>query len=246
MTQQALPTPYEKKYKILHPSMHAHNDHGFILNTLQQLATEQNFNKTNFWTLTQYALNTIRALQKDVTDAHNLLVQKNEQIELLERLATTDPLTGLMNRRGFLDAMEKELCKTNRDKIEGGLVIIIDLDNFKMINDTHGHEAGDEALNLVAQTLNAHIRKMDTAARLGGDEFILIFANAHPIEASARLQKLARKLNSLSLKWNGDHLPIRASLGIHAYEKGDSMNKVLSNADSDMYKAKKEKQKTRH
>ena len=246
MTHQAMTAKLDKDYNYLHPSIHNCTDHGFMLNTLEQLATESNFSKTNFWTLTQYALTAIRSLQKDLSKAHNDLIQKNEHIEKLERLVTTDPLTSILNRRGFLDTLEKELSLTNREQADGGLLIMIDLDNFKAINDTYGHSAGDEALKLVAQTLNAHIRKMDSAARLGGDEFVLIFSNAHPIEASARLQKLARKLNNLSLKWNDNYIAIRASLGIHGYEKGDSMHTILAKADSDMYNSKRGKKSSKH
>lgn len=246
MTQHILSHSNEKNFEVLYPGMPAKNDHGFVLNTLQHLATETNFNKTNFWTLTQYALNAIRALQNDLNAANASLAEKNERIEALERLATTDSLTTLLNRRGFMDAIEKELDKTNRDLAKGGILIMIDLDNFKSINDTYGHDAGDEALVQVAHTLNAHVRKMDTAARLGGDEFVLIFSNAHPIETSARLQKLARKLNSLTLKWNDEHIAIRASLGIQTYEKGDRLDTILSKADADMYNTKRFKQKAKH
>lgn len=228
----------EKPY----PMYQDHPEQGFIMNTLQNIAADSEINKGNFWALTQYALGTIRALQHDLRASQAALEEKEERIRLLEHLSTTDMLTGLLNRRGFMEALEKELVKTNRDMVKGGLLIAIDLDNFKTINDTHGHAAGDEALKLVAQTLNAHIRRMDTAARLGGDEFVLIFSNAHKIESSARLQKLARKLNTLSLKWKDDFVPIRASIGVHAYNKGESMETVMAKADSDMYTMKKDKQ----
>tara|TARA_B100001750_G_C15510148_1_gene603069 strand:+ start:2150 stop:2890 length:741 start_codon:yes stop_codon:yes gene_type:complete len=246
MTQQMLTQNEDVNFDMLYPGLTPVKDHGFVLNTLQHLATERNFNKTNFWTLTQYALNAIRSLQKELASAQKSLHEKNDYIEQLERLATTDSLTTLLNRRGFMDALEKELTKTNRDMVKGGLLIMIDLDNFKAINDTYGHQAGDEALVLVAQTLNAHVRKMDTAARMGGDEFVLIFSNAHPVETSARLQKLARKLNSLTLKWKDETIAIRASLGIQPYTKGDRMEVVLSKADSDMYNTKRFKQQARH
>lgn len=217
-------------------------DQGFILNTLQNLTASHDIDKGNFWALTQYALGTIRSLQNDLREAEGQLAVKDERIRLLEQLSTTDMLTGLLNRRGFMEGLEKELIKTNRDVMHGGILVMIDLDNFKTINDTYGHKAGDDALMLVAQTLNAHIRKMDYAARLGGDEFVLIFSNAHKVESTARLQKLARKLNSLSLRWDDTLIPVRASLGIHAYKKGDSMETVLASADSDMYEMKKDKQ----
>ena len=230
-------------HSIPHPYHEAFFNHdGFTGENLpQSRRTLPDVSKMGLWSLTRYALTTITSLQKQVSVTQDLLQEKDDEIALLRQLATTDPLTGLLNRRGFLNELEKELCKTHRDTSRGGLLIMIDLDNFKAINDRYGHNVGDEALRLVSQTLTAHIRKMDTAARLGGDEFVLIFANAHPIETSARLQKLARKLNSLSLKTDEDFIPIRASLGIQSYDKGDNMDAVLRKADGNMYENKRRK-----
>ena len=102
----------------------------------------------------------------------------------MEELATTDFLTGLHNGAGFDAAFAKEIDRTGRGLSKGGLLVIIDLDNFKMINDMYGHQAGDACLKLVAQTLAHEIRTMDTAARLGGDEFILLLSDADPVKAT--------------------------------------------------------------
>ena len=156
----------------------------------------------------------------------------------LEQLATTDDLTGILNRRGFNEAFERELDRTNRGVSEGGLLIMIDLDNFKAVNDTHGHAAGDEALKLVAETLKRQIRKMDVAARMGGDEFVLLFANAGHNRALDRAQSLALKLNSLFLRWRGENIPVRASIGVKDYKIGSTLDAVFEEADATMYKAK--------
>jgi len=173
------------------------------------------------------------------------LAEAQKRIEELECLATTDEMTGLVNRRGFHDSFEKELDRTERGISAGGLLIMIDLDNFKMINDTYGHAAGDEALRLVAETLKHHIRRMDVAARFGGDEFVLLFANAGKTRALGRAQSLALKLNSLVLRWQGHNIPVRASIGIKDYGQGDQAETVFAEADATMYEAKEQSKRQR-
>src|SRR5690606_6034710 len=112
-------------------------------------------------------------------------------------------------------------------------------DNFKAINDTYGHQAGDAALKLVAATLAADIRAMDTAARLGGDEFVLLLANTDRARAAARARDLVGKLHSLSLIWFGTEIPIRASLGLREYAKGDTPARIFGDADAAMYESKR-------
>ncbi len=216
-------------------------DQTLVLNTLQSISDEDMSNTQNLWKLTKAALSAVRTLQRDLNATRADVVAKQHRIKELEALATTDELTKITNRRGFMDAFEREIDRTNRGQTQGGLLIMIDMDNFKTINDTYGHGAGDEALKLVAMTLQAHIRKMDVAARMGGDEFVILFSNADRIGAVDRAQKLARKLNSLTLKFEGHRIPVRASLGIQSYQKGDTIEGVFGRADARMYMAKKER-----
>jgi diguanylate cyclase (GGDEF)-like protein len=184
------------------------------------------------------ALDMLRDAHVALEDAHRQLSAQRGRIELLESVATTDELTGLANRRGFIDAFDRELDRTTRGLTKGGLLLMIDLDNFKLINDTHGHAAGDAALRLVSETLKGTIRRMDVAGRLGGDEFVLLFSNADVMAAVDRAQQLAMRLNSLNLRWKGDKIAIRASIGMRAYAAGDSVDGVLHGADSSMYAVK--------
>ncbi len=201
-------------------------------------ALAQTIMPDQYWAMLRQAISTVHALESKLSESEKLNAQKDTHIQSLQKLATHDELTGLANRRGFMEILDKELVKTSRDVSQGGLLVMIDLDNFKLINDTYGHKAGDEALILVAQTLQAHIRRMDCAARLGGDEFILIFPNAHKIEIAARLQKLIRRLNTLHLKHEGEIIPIRASLGTQSYQRGDKITTILNGADESMYQNK--------
>jgi len=215
-------------------------DHPAIQNTVEKLFQHDVQDTHDLWRFIKTVLSAMRTLQRDLGEARSDIKKKQLRIEELERLTTTDELTQITNRRGFLDAFDREIDRVNRLHSVGGLLMMIDLDNFKTINDTYGHKAGDEALKLVAQTLNAYIRKMDLAARLGGDEFVLLWANADRTSTVDRAQKLARKLNSLVLKYNGHRIPVCASLGMQPYAKGDSVVGVMTKADARMYSAKKE------
>jgi diguanylate cyclase (GGDEF)-like protein len=172
--------------------------------------------------------------------AHKIIAQSEQRIQELERLSSTDELTGITNRRGFMREFDRELDRVNRDKSQGGLLIMIDLDNFKMINDTYGHAVGDMALKIVSSTLASDIRTMDIVARLGGDEFVILFANTTRKDALERAQFLIKKLNSLSFIWHGEEINVRASLGLQEYKKGSKAKNIFTAADADMYENKKQ------
>lgn len=172
--------------------------------------------------------------------AHTIIKNSENRIQELERLSMTDELTGVMNRRGFLKTFNRELDRVERGQSQGGLLIMIDLDNFKAINDNYGHDAGDMALKIVASTLANDIRLMDIVSRMGGDEFIISFANTDRKAALERAQYLIKKLNSLSFVWQGKEISVRASLGLREYKKGCKAQKIFSDADKDMYENKKQ------
>lgn len=177
--------------------------------------------------------------------AHNMLesaedkiFSQEQRIRQLEKVATTDELTGLLNRRGFYDAFMGEIERCNRGLVQSGLLVLIDLDNFKMVNDTYGHLAGDAALRLVARTLKTEIRAMDCAARLGGDEFVLLLSHTTKRDAASRAQTIGWKLNNLTLTWHGESIPVRASLGLKDFGAGDKADMVFNAADAGLYQEK--------
>lgn len=161
------------------------------------------------------------------------------QLRELELVATTDLLTGLKNRRGFEDNFARELDRTRRGKSIGGVLVVIDLDSFKAINDTYGHQAGDACLQLVAKILAEEIRVMDTASRLGGDEFVLLMTDSTQELLLTRVQNIAWKLNHLNLAWGDKNIGINASVGMKPYRQGDTAEAVFAEADHHMYMDKK-------
>ena len=170
--------------------------------------------------------------------AEDKIFTQEQRIRQLEKVATTDELTEMLNRRGFYDAFSGELDRCQRGLIKGGLLVLIDLDNFKMINDTYGHLAGDAVLRLVGRTLKSEIRAMDCAARLGGDEFVLLLSHTTKRDAASRAQNIGWKLNNLSLAWNGAEIAVRASLGLKDFSAGDKADTIFNAADQGLYQQK--------
>lgn len=179
--------------------------------------------------------------QSDLEASRKQITALKEQICELEKLATTDLLTGIKNRLGFEQAFCCDMDRVKRGKSIGGVLVVIDLDSFKAINDTYGHQAGDACLKLVGGLLAKEIRPMDTAARLGGDEFVLILTEATPDILLTRVQNIAWKLNHLILRWNDQNIDIHASVGMKPYRKGDTPEAIFAEADRSMYCNKKHK-----
>ena len=169
-----------------------------------------------------------------------LVVQLTARIrELLEReveMATHDPLTALLNRRAFLEAGDAE---TSRARRYGHplAVLFIDLDNFKKLNDTRGHEVGDGALVAVATAMKDVLRRTDIAARLGGDEFAIIFPEIDQPSARETSEKLATAIrNALE-----GFAPVTASLGVACFRQpAENFAEMLAAADKLMYRVKDE------
>lgn len=168
-------------------------------------------------------------------------ITERKQVEAIrEHEATHDPLTGLLNRRGMFDLLSQAIARVKRTRTSLAL-LFIDLDGFKQINDTHGHEAGDAVLREVAARLQASIRQTDTAARLGGDEFTVILENIkHGIpDANMLAQKILETLQH-PIQLDSVTATISASIGISMHHPDDerSADQLVNAADSAMYTAK--------
>jgi len=180
-----------------------------------------------------------RALNAAI-DAEQRIARLQRRIDQLEKLAVTDELTGLLNRRGFEAQLSRTLELARRHG-EPGLLVYVDLDGFKLVNDTYGHAAGDEVLKHVGRLLANHVRSTDFVGRLGGDEFAVLLPRACPKTGLKRVQALSGKLNPAIIFWNGCTLSVGASLGVEAFD-GDATGCaeiVISRADVSMYAQKR-------
>lgn len=183
------------------------------------------------------------ALAQQLADAKAIIAEQQERIAYLESLTMTDELTGLLNRRGFYSHFRRELASARRHGTAGGVLVMIDLDGFKAINDTHGHLAGDAYLRQVARLIVGAVRQEDVVARLGGDEFAVLLTNTDAEAGAARARQLAEQARSQHAQWGGAELPIRFSLGIQTYGAEDHEDDVIRQADVKMYGDKGEQRR---
>lgn len=167
------------------------------------------------------------------------LVDISERIEMearLKHLASTDPLTGLANRALFFATADVEI-KRMRRLSHPLAVVMVDIDFFKRINDTHGHDAGDAALSAFAKLCHGSLRGHDLAARLGGEEFALLLPETTPEEALALAERLRREVSELTIP--GTEVRMTISAGVSAVTPGEgSVEDALARADRALYGAK--------
>lgn len=178
------------------------------------------------------------AAVSEAVSAERRLAELYERIAELEALAVTDPLTGLLNRRGFAGELARARAAANRYN-EHGALVFIDLDGFKPVNDTYGHAAGDHVLKRVAQALADNVRATDRVARLGGDEFAVLLPRTRRDDGLAKAEALDRAINGLTVDWHGRLIAVRASFGFQTFGPGDDGLDLLGRADAAMYAAKR-------
>jgi diguanylate cyclase (GGDEF)-like protein len=171
------------------------------------------------------------------------LLEKQDHSYILRNLAMIDPLTGLYNRRFAEQRLAAEVARSER-RGHPLTVLALDLNNFKEINDTYGHPAGDQVLQEFASRLNKVIRGSDLAVRLGGDEFLVVL----PECTLEQLKLVLERLHSFELDWQGQKIPVTFSAGWKDYEVGDRPEEMLARADQALYankRAGKESQRAR-
>jgi diguanylate cyclase (GGDEF)-like protein/PAS domain S-box-containing protein len=157
----------------------------------------------------------------------------------LRQLADHDALTGLLNRRGFMEGMRRELRRMER-RGEYGALLLLDLDNFKHVNDTAGHLAGDQVLRTTADVLRRRLRATDVIGRLGGDEFAALVLNVTPRQAAEIAEETADALRALTVTAGEIVIEVTASIGVIAIDELREQDEegLLAAADRAMYRAK--------
>jgi two-component system cell cycle response regulator len=168
--------------------------------------------------------------------SHAALALRNAALlEQMERMASTDSLTQVANRRAFQATLENEIARSLRSRDPVSL-IMIDIDNFKVLNDTYGHQVGDEVLRQVALTFRTFSRDIDTVARYGGEEFAVILPGCGPEDALASAERLRR-----SVLERVAAIPVTVSAGAATFAgRTGTANELIKAADDAMYKAKRE------
>jgi diguanylate cyclase (GGDEF)-like protein len=174
-------------------------------------------------------------LQQQITQATQELRDQKDAAELAAR---TDSLTGVASRRAFSEAAEAEMQRALRYRSELSL-LMMDLDHFKVVNDTHGHVTGDAVLVSFAQTVQQLVRKVDLVARLGGEEFVVLLPNITADQATALAERIREAVYNSHLLVDGQPLQFSVSIGVAQFDRRElSLTGWLARADAALYQAK--------
>jgi diguanylate cyclase (GGDEF)-like protein len=178
--------------------------------------------------------------------AHWLATQASIALEnahlhgLVKAQAVTDELTGLANRRRFMEVVELELKRAERFQSPLGL-LLVDLDDFKLVNDRFGHGTGDEVLRTLSDVFRESLRDVDLAARLGGEEFAVLLPETDYAGAAGVAERLRASLASIELETpDAERFGVTASFGVGVYPEAQSVDELLRTADAALYRAKAE------
>jgi diguanylate cyclase (GGDEF)-like protein len=156
----------------------------------------------------------------------------------VEQLAVRDGLTQLLTHRAFEERLNEELLRAGRYHYPASLVMI-DVDHFKKVNDTHGHQAGDDVLRAVSRVLAEQARPVDVAARYGGEEFCLLLVETPHREAVEKADRVREEIGRLRFQANGRIFSVTASLGVATYpEEATLPPQLVRAADQRLYQAK--------
>lgn len=182
----------------------------------------------------------LRRKNKELEKTLDFLRRTREELDYQELLAQTDGLTGLYNRRCMDLQLPKFLARVAdaRDPAEGLALLMIDLDNFKPVNDTYGHAAGDRVLIQVGEILKSGVRRSDLPCRVGGDEFTVLLADVSEETARAKALEILEAIADLPPPAPDADVRITGSMGGTMYRPGETATEFLKRADEDVYRSK--------
>jgi diguanylate cyclase (GGDEF)-like protein len=176
------------------------------------------------------------ALLKKLSEQILYVTQRLLLLDNLQEQALKDPLTGLLNRR-HIETVLNSLCRAGQQDIS---IILLDIDHFKAINDTYGHQAGDAVLKNIAMLLRGHVRSQDIVCRYGGEEFCMVLLDTTPEVALKRAEKIRRAVKYVTNSFDGQILPpLTISLGVASFpHHGETPHTLVTLADKALYWAK--------
>ena len=210
---------------------------GVLQDITRQYLTEQNLREARN-TLESMVKSRTRKLAETVNQLQAEIAERKKIAAELDFLANHDALTGLPSLRLCKDRLDRSLAEARR-KQQMSAVMFLDLDGFKQINDSHGHEFGDLVLKATADRIRAEIRETDTVARIGGDEFIVILSSLPEVSVADRIAESLIRQISEPLQVGQDGVEVSASIGVSLYpEHGDNADELMRAADAAMYRVK--------
>jgi diguanylate cyclase (GGDEF)-like protein len=179
----------------------------------------------------------VERLVEEIGRLRGEVARLQQRVEQLDELAHEDTLIKLPNRRGFMRALDGLVDRAGRHG-KSGAMLFVDLDGLKIINDSFGHRAGDEALIQVANLLTSGVRRGDVVARIGGDEFGILLETADEDSAHETAARLVDLICDCEFTHDGDELPLSVAIGVAMIDGNDSPADVMARADEEMYRRK--------
>jgi diguanylate cyclase (GGDEF)-like protein len=173
-----------------------------------------------------------------VAEAEERLAALQARVTYLEGISVTDELTGLLNRRGFLAELERALANARRSG-PPGVLMVSDLDGFKLVNDRHGHNVGNELLKQFAGLLAGKVRRGDAVGRLGGEEFGIVLNGATLANARRRAQAVRQLVGTTQFVGSDASIRLGASFGFVPFDGSEPVEELLNRADLAMYGEKR-------
>lgn len=187
---------------------------------------------------TPRVLDAIATLTSEVDGLRSELKAACARLEAAEKNADQDDLLPLLNRRAFMRSLTRRISFVHRYHTPSSL-IYFDLNNFKLVNDTHGHAGGDAALRQFAGVLVANVRETDTVGRVGGDEFAILLTHTDQAQAHKKADQLAEQVRTSPAIWNGQSIALSFAYGAFELKGGDNPEDAMARADEAMYRHKR-------
>lgn len=178
-------------------------------------------------------------MSNELQKAKNKIEELSSELQNALAQLTTDPLTQISNRKGLIEDLNGVVV-AGQNKTLPLVVMIIDADNFKLLNDFHGHLAGDKVLYFLAQSIKSTIRSGDKVYRYGGEEFVVVLNRCEKDQAFSIADKIRSKIEHSHLIYAGKTIHVTVSVGVTIHRKGDSYDDFMGRADKALYQAKNE------
>tara|TARA_X000001036_G_scaffold11462_1_gene10031 strand:- start:8109 stop:8879 length:771 start_codon:yes stop_codon:yes gene_type:complete len=194
-------------------------------NTQERKALEKSLNST---------IALLKRSAHALQEAEKTIEVQNHKLEAFAKISSHDEKSGLLNRRGFMNVLKKEVSRMNRTNSVGGLIVVFNLENLKLIRKRHGEAAADMAVQILANAFQQEIREMDHAGRMLDDEFVLLLTDTDMGQALSRLQAMAMRLNKLSMIWGKKEINLNLSLGLKNFSAQEDAIKIFEAANEDL------------
>lgn len=225
---------YHDKIEKCAEKISAANDLAELNDVIEEVVRETRVIQLN----AQRSRDELCGLKARVSEAEQEVVRLQNELAETSEMVRHDQLTGALNRRGLEETLDRELARASRRQAPL-CIALLDVDNFKSLNDAYGHQTGDDALVHLARVIRETMRPHDTLARYGGEEFLIILPDTPLLDAVAAVTRLQRELTKRFFLHNNEKLLITFSAGVTAFRSEENRNETIARADAAMYQAKR-------